>query len=356
MYSDISKLCITVDHTITEAIARINKNGVGIVLVVNKDRHLVGTVTDGDIRRAILDNLHLTASIAILLERKAGTRFAKPFTALIGQDRDVYLKLLKQHGILHLPLLDVNERVAGLVTMEDFVEEGNLSLQAVVMAGGRGSRLYPLTENLPKPMLPVGDKPLLEIIIGQMRSIGIRKVNVTTHHKPEKISEHFGNGENFDVELSYVSENRPLGTAGALGLLNCPTETLLVINGDILTQVDFRAMLQYHREHDAELTMAVRSYGMEVPYGVVECEGSYIRSLKEKPSMKFLVNAGIYLLEPSAHGCIPAGEHYNMTDLIQHLISEGRPVVSFPIHEYWLDIGARAEYEQAQEESRKRKF
>lgn len=353
MYSDINKLCITVDHTITEAIARINKNGVGIVLVVNKDRYLVGTVTDGDIRRAILDNLPLTASIAILLERKASTRFAKPFTALIGQNRDVYLKLLKQHGILHLPLLDVSERVAGLVTMEDFVEEGNLSLQAVVMAGGRGSRLYPLTENLPKPMLPVGDKPLLEIIIGQMRSIGIRKVNVTTHHKPEKISEHFGNGENFDVELSYVSENRPLGTAGALGLLNCPTETLLVINGDILTQVDFKAMLQFHREHQADLTLAVRSYGMEVPYGVIECEGVSVKNLKEKPNVNFLVNAGIYLLEPQVHQYIPPGEHFNMTDLIQRLITEGRQVVSFPIHEYWLDIGEHAEYKMAQQQVEK---
>lgn len=353
MYTKVDLFCVRRDSTIKDAITQINENGLGIVLVIDAKRHLLGVVTDGDIRRAVLAKMDLTASVAALLERKVGTRYAKPLTAVFGADRKTYFRLLKENSLLHLPILDSNQCVVGLVTMEDFVEGNLASLQAVVMAGGRGARLHPLTEDLPKPMLLVGDRPLLEIIIEQLSSVGIQRVNVTTHHKPEKITQHFGNGQNFKVELSYVSEDRPLGTAGALGLLESPKETLLVINGDILTQVDFKAMLQYHREHKADITVAVRMYDVEIPYGVLECDGAVVRRLKEKPSLNFLVNAGIYLLEPVVHQYIPSGEHFNMTDLIQRLLDEGRHVVSFPVHEYWLDIGGLAEYQIAQEEAEK---
>ena len=159
-----------------------------------------------------------------------------------------------------------------------------MPLQAVVMAGGQGLRLRPLTEDIPKPMLPVGERPLLEHIVGQLRESGIRRVNVTTHYKPEKIKDHFGDGQEFGVEMSYVSEGRPLGTAGALGLMDRPQEPVLVMNGDILTQVDFRSMLAYHQEHAADMTVAVRQYDLEVPYGVVESNGVYVQRLQEKPT------------------------------------------------------------------------
>jgi NDP-sugar pyrophosphorylase family protein len=217
------------------------------------------------------------------------------------------------------------------------------------MAGGKGSRLQPLTEEMPKPMLPVGDRPVLEIIIGQLRDAGIKQVKVTTHHQPEKIAQHFGDGSNFGVELSYVEERSPLGTVGGLGLLEVPRETTLVINGDILTQVDFRAMLRYHQEHQADLTVAVRQYDVKVPYGVIECDGAQVRKISEKPAVMVLVNAGIYLLEPGVYRYIPNGQRFDMTELIQRLLDEGRSVVSFPVREYWLDIGQREEYEQAQE-------
>ena len=349
MYSDLTTLCVTLDHTFNEAVAQMDRSRLGIVLVVDDDRRLVGTLTDGDVRRAILARVDLTTPVGILLSMKSGTRYARPITASVGEDPVTYLSLLKQHSVLHLPLLDEDQRVVGLVRMEDFVPSEPLSLQAVVMAGGQGSRLSPLTDELPKPMLPVGDRPLMEIVLQRLREAGITQVTVATHHKPEKIEEYFGQGAAHGIDLSYIAEDRPLGTAGALGLLGSPKETTLVMNGDILTQVDFRAMLAYHREHQADLTVAVRYYDLEVPYGVVECEGHIVRRLREKPSMGFFINAGIYLLEPTAYRFIPNAQRFDMTDLIQRLLDAGRPVVSFPVREYWLDIGRHADYAQAQE-------
>lgn len=327
----------------------MEKNKEGLLLIVDEERHLLGTITDGDIRRAILANISLQDSIAEILKRKEGTKYAKPLTAPVGSDREFYLNLLKEHELFHLPLLDSDQKLAGLATVEEFATETLSSLQAVVMAGGRGTRLHPLTQDFPKPMLAVGEKPLLEIIVEQLRIAGIRRVNVTTHHKPEKIEEHFGDGGNFGIDISYIPEDKPLGTAGSLSLMARPKETVLVMNGDILTQVDLRAMLQFHREHQADLTVAVRRYDFVVPYGVIECHGSFVRQLKEKPAYNFLVNAGIYLLEPNVYSYIPEGERCDMTDLIGTLIEKGKQVVSFPVHEEWLDIGNHTEYQLAQQ-------
>lgn len=348
MQTDVTTLCVRYDRSIREAVSLMDLNHLGIALVVDDERHLVGTITDGDVRRAVLANAELSHPVTALLARKAAP-FAKPITALVGQDPSTYLNILKQHNVLHLPLLDPDGRVVSLVRMDDFVPDQEPALQAMIMAGGAGSRLHPLTAELPKPMLPLGDRPLMEIIIQQLREVGIRRVHVATHHKPHKITEHFGDGQEFGIELTYVTEDRPLGTAGALGLIKAPHETLLVINGDILTQVDFRAMLAYHKEHQADLTIAVRRYDLKVPYGVIECDGPVVRGISEKPVLGFFVNAGIYLLEPAVHRFIPNGERFDMTELIQRLLQEHRVVVSFPIHEYWLDIGHRDDYEQAQE-------
>lgn len=349
MYTDLSKLCINQDTTIDGAVKCLDLSRLGIVLVVDGQRRLIGTITDGDIRRAILAHIDFSQPVSLLLARKANSAFAKPIATAADVKPETWLRLLQQHSIVHLPLLDENERVVGLVTRDDFLPGEPLPLRAVVMAGGAGRRLQPLTDETPKPMLPVGDRPMMEIILERLRTSGIRRVNVTVHHQAEKITRHFGNGNEFGVELNYVAEDRPLGTAGALGLMEKPQETLLVINGDILTQVDFRAMLAYHQESKADLTVAVSRLDLQVPYGVVECEGSAVRQLTEKPTFGFFVNAGIYLIEPSAHGYIPNGRRFDMTELIQLLIDEGRSVVSFPIREYWLDIGSHDDYLRAQE-------
>ena len=353
MYSDLNNLCVEQDRSILEAVTRMEISKIGIVLIVDENRRLVGTITDGDVRRALLDRVGFDQSVCVLLARKVGTVFAKPIAASIHVGREIWIGLMKRHRILHLPLLDERECVAGVVRLEELLSEQPFRLEAVVMAGGEGRRLMPLTEDLPKPMLPVGDRPLMETIIRSLQEAGVRKVKVTTHHKPEKIKEHFGDGRDFGVELSYVREDRPLGTAGGLGLMETPKETTLVINGDILTNVDYLAMLAFHKEHQADLTVAVRHYDIKVPYGVIECEGPVVRGLTEKPEFGVFVNAGIYLLEPVAYSFIPSGQRFDMTELIARLLDEGRLVVSFPIREYWLDVGDSANYQQAQEDAKK---
>jgi NDP-sugar pyrophosphorylase family protein len=263
---------------------------------------------------------------------------------------------MREADVQHIPLLDPEGRVVDLALLRDLVTESGEDIHAVVMAGGYGSRLRPFTDATPKPMLPVGDKPLLERTIEQLRLAGIIDVHISTFYLHEKIVEHFGNGADFGVNLNYVQEERPLGTAGALGLMGRPERTTLVINGDILTTVDFRAMTEFHRGHNADLTVAVRLYEINVPYGVVDCENERVVALREKPTQKFFVNAGIYLVEPSAWNFIAAGERMDMTQMIDRLIAANAAVISFPVREYWLDVGRPDDYQRAQRDIASGKF
>ncbi len=351
---ELERFLVSPQTPIREVMTCLDRNTKGIALVVDEERHLLGTVTDGDIRRAILAQVSLEAPASELLARKVHPLYRQPITARLGTPPGALLRLMQERSVRHVPLLDEAGRVADLVTLNDLLPEQMLPVQAVIMAGGRGTRLRPLTDELPKPMLPVGDRPLMELTVERLRQAGIRRVHVTTHYQADKIREHFADGSAFGVELRYVAEEQPLGTAGGLGLLTPPQEPLLVINGDILTQVDFRAMLAYHQEHQADMTVGVRRYDLQVPYGVVECEDIRVRRLTEKPWLSFFVNAGIYLLEPTVYQYIPNGQCFNMTDLIQRLLDAGRTVVSFPIVEYWLDIGQHEDYERAQEDVRKK--
>jgi len=263
--------------------------------------------------------------------------------------------LMRTHSVRHIPLLNTNGIPEDLVTLEQLLPKTVPPMRAVIMAGGFGSRLRPLTDEIPKPMLPVGGTPLMELTLSRIRNAGIRRVNVTTHYKPEKIIEYFGDGEKFGLELKYVNEECPLGTAGSLALIEEAPEALLVINGDILTDTDFKAMLEFHQEHTASLTIAVRKYDFSVPYGVVEIDGEVgVQKLVEKPTFSVFVNAGIYLLAPEVRPFIPRdGKRLDMTDLIAILLERKQRVISFPLHEYWLDIGQPDHYVQAQEDIRK---
>lgn len=335
--------------SITEAVARLEGAGTGVLLLVEGDGRLWGILTDGDVRRAILASVPFEKPC-----RDIATR--EPIVGWPGITPTEALHLL-DHGrefvLNQLPVVTEERRAVGLILRSDLVLEEGLGVSAVIMAGGFGTRLLPLTEQTPKPMLPVGDRPLLERTISGLREAGIRHVNVTTHYLSEQIRSHFGNGQTFGVDLTYVTEDLPLGTAGGLRLLAEQDEPLLVINGDILTSVDFRALVSFHRKQGADLTVGVRKYDLEVPYGVIETEGHSVRAVREKPHLSFLINAGIYLLEPAMRTYIPAGLRFDMTDLMGGLLSAGRKVVSFPIVEYWLDVGGHAEYQRAQDDVKK---
>jgi dTDP-glucose pyrophosphorylase len=351
-YCKLSDLSVGPESTIRQVMERINATLRSIALVLDGKGQLIDTITDGDIRRAMLAEMSLDSGVHELLSHKSNS---KPVTASINSEPAYLLKLMQETSVHQLPLLDEAQIVRDLVTLEDLLPHDSSSLQAVIMAGGAGTRLRPLTEDLPKPMLPVGGRPLMELIVEGLRDAGIKRINVSTHYRTEKIVEHFGDGGRFGIELNYMTEVNPLGTAGALGLMKKPLDTMLVINGDILTEMDFRAMVNYHREHKAVLTVAVRKFDMNVPYGVIKAEGSMVKSLTEKPTISFFVNAGIYLLEPLAYSYIPHYKRFDMTDLIRCLLDAKQPVVSFPIHEYWLDIGHHTDYLQAQDDVVKRR-
>jgi dTDP-glucose pyrophosphorylase/CBS domain-containing protein len=337
--------------SIREAAARMDSLHMGTVLVVDKRRQLLGTVTDGDLRRAMLARIDLDSPIRVLIERKKGTPFAKPVVARFGAPRESYIKIFRRHFVQHLPLIDAAGRVVGLAARNDYLTDDTIPVQAVLMAGGKGKRLFPLTKNTPKPMLPIGDKPILEIIIDQLRDAGVSQMHLATHHQREQISHHFRDGKKFGVNLSYLPENKPLGTAGALATIDCAHDTLLVMNGDLLTRLNFRAMLKYHREMKAELTAAVCQYDLDIPYGVVDCKGSVVTGITEKPRMSLFVCAGIYLVEPSALKLIPKRRRSDMTDLVARLVAKKRRVASFPIREYWLDVGRPNDYIRAQKDA-----
>ena len=350
MDSELSKLCIGPTNSIRQAIACMDDSRVYIALVADAEGYLLDTITDGDVRRAILAGVDLDAPVTDLRDRRKTSPYPEPVTAPEGTSPEVMVRLMRERGVPHLPLLDEAGRLARLVTLADLVESDGLPLRAVIMAGGYGTRLRPLTNDLPKPMLPVGEKPLLEHIVGQLRAAGIKSVSLTTHYKSDLIASHFKDGRDFGVDISYVMEEEPLGTAGALGLLEHVEGPLLVINGDILTRMDFGAMLIFHQEHGADMTIGVRELETVVPFGVVETEGDDVVRIAEKPVVNHLISAGVYLLNPDVLGSIPAGGPYDMPELVNDLIGDGRRVVGFPIREYWLDIGRIDDYRKAQEE------
>lgn len=339
---------ISPDATIADAVARLERAETGILLLCGEDKRLAGVLTDGDVRRAILRHVPFDRPCLSIASRSPVTAPPAPSSAEALQ--------LMDHGtrfpVDHLPLLDDDRRVIGLLLRRDLVTLDPAPMMAVIMAGGLGTRLRPLTDRLPKPMLPIGDRPLLARTLERLRDSGIQSVSITTHYLANAITNYFGDGAALGLHLHYVSEDRPLGTAGSLTQVEPHDGPLLVMNGDILTGLDFREMLAFHRSHGADATVAVRRYEVPVPYGVVECtsgEDGDVCELREKPIIELLINAGIYLIEPSARAFIPPDERFDMPQLLQQLLQHGRRVVSFPVLEYWIDIGQPPDYQHAQE-------
>lgn len=330
------------DTPAIDAVRIIDTTRLQIALVVDEAGRLLGTVTDGDVRRAILAGTALTSPVSAIM-------FKKPTTAPPEADRETLLGLMQAKVLRQIPIVDGQGRVVGLESMMDLLARQALPNAVVLMAGGRGQRLRPLTDLCPKPLLRIGDKPILEIILENFIAQGFRTFFISINYMAEKVVEHFGDGSRFGVSITYLREDEPLGTAGALTLLpETPELPFLVMNGDLLTKVNFAHLLDFHTGQNAEATMCVRPYTAQIPYGVVHVEDHTLVRIEEKPSQTVFVNAGIYALSPSALPLITRGEAFDMPMLFESLMAQGRRALVFPVREYWIDIGRVGDYEQAQ--------
>lgn len=331
------------DLPLLQAVERLDEVALQILLVTDAHGRLVGTVTDGDVRRAILRGIDLHSPLAAAMHRD-------PVTIDPGASREAAVHIMRQRGVRQLPRVAPDGRVVGLELLEPLVQPVRDNW-ALVMAGGLGTRLRPLTDDTPKPLLRVGGRPLLETIVEALALHGFRRIFLSVNYRADQVESHFGDGSRFGVEIAYLREEEFLGTAGALSLLpEAPSEPMVVMNGDILTRVDFGQLLGFHERTGAGMSMCVREYEIEVPYGVVEVDGETVTSIVEKPTTRHFINAGIYVLTPELVRMIEPGVRLDMTDLAERALAAGHLVGAFPIHEYWLDIGHLEDYEQAQRE------
>jgi dTDP-glucose pyrophosphorylase len=339
--------CIDSGSTLSEAVDLLEKNALGIVLVVDAEQRLLSTITDGDIRRAYLAKYELSTTLEELIKGHGHSTSAPQGTSPAN-----LLETMNQQTLRHIPIVDNQKRVVDLAIFEELARTKLDDVSAVLMAGGFGKRLSPLTDNMPKPMLPLAGRPILDGILRHIKDVGISEVFMTTHYMPEVIADFFKDGSEYGVSVKYVNEKEPLGTAGSLALLPKAKNTMLVMNGDIVTKANLQFMCQYHKSHGAIMTVATIPYESKIPYGVVEIEDIYITQLREKPTTKHLVNAGIYLIEPEAFEYIKNDQHMDMTDLIELLLSKNKKITCWPIREYWRDIGKLEDYQHAQEEAK----
>ena len=313
-----------------------------VALVVDENEQLKGVVTDGDIRRALLNNLTLDQPVDLVMNHN-------PITAQFDTPKQKLIRLMEQKSILAIPLIK-DGRVAGLQTLKQALNQPFYDNPVLIMAGGFGTRLRPLTDNCPKPMLKVGNKPLLEMTILNFAKSGFVNFYISTHFMPDQIKDYFGDGSRLNVNITYLHEDSPLGTGGALGLLpnDIPDLPLIMMNGDVLTKVDVQRLLEFHNENQAHATMCVREYEYQIPYGVINGNGNTVVSMEEKPIQRFFVNAGIYVVSPEIIKQVSENQVIDMPTLLDNKIQVGGKVLMFPLHEYWLDIGRLDDFNRAQ--------
>jgi dTDP-glucose pyrophosphorylase len=335
-----TRLLIRPDATLRQAIERIDAGGMQIALVVDAEHRLLGTISDGDVRRGILRGVALDAPASGVMNRA-------PTTAAPGEDRELLLAMMNARQLHRIPVVDSAGVLLGLETLDELVQPVPRDNIVVLMAGGLGARLRPLTQDCPKPMLMIGNRPILETILLNFIESGFRRFYFCVNYKAEMVIDHFGDGKRWGVDIRYVREREPMGTAGALSLLpESPQKPLIVMNGDLLTKTNFASLMDFHSSHDAAATMCIREYDYQVPYGVVKLDDHRLVSVEEKPVQRFFVNAGIYVLSPEALAEIPPRQ-FDMPSLFDRLAAKGREVSVFPVREYWLDIGHLADLEKA---------
>lgn len=341
---DWKHVIVSPDMSLRDTLACIDASGIQLAIVTDPEGRLVGLLSDGDVRRALLRGADLSI-------RTAEAMNPNPAVAHSNCSREELLAIMRRKALHHIPLVDANRLVIGLATLDELAGVVSYENWVVLMAGGPGSRLRPLTENCPKPMLHVGGKPILETILESFVQQGFCNFFISVNYMADAIIDYFGNGSRWGASIHYLREEKRLGTAGCLSLLNlCPQEPFFVMNGDLLTKINFGAMLQFHKEHAACATMAVREYDFQVPYGVVRMRDDLIEAIDEKPIQKFFVNAGIYVLSPEVMQYVSGGAYLDMPNLFARLSGAGKIASAFPLREYWLDIGRPEEFARAQED------
>lgn len=335
------KALITPSTSVRSALETINQVGCQIALVVDESRRLLGTVSDGDVRRALLEGKTLNSLVRDVMH-------STPTTVREEDDRHARLAKMRRLALHQLPVLNGDGIVVGLETVDDFLSTPDRDEWVVIMAGGLGSRLRELTHDTPKPMLRVGNRPLLETIVRGYADQGFRNFYLAVNYKAEQIEAHFGDGSQMGVSVKYLREQKRLGTAGALSLLpERPTRPFVVTNADLLTKENFAAMVDQHLEQGADGTMGVREYEMQVPFGVVVERDGRIHSIEEKPIQRFTVSSGMYVLSPGALDLVPHDQFFDMPTLFEAMVEKGMRTRCHRINGYWLDIGRLPDFERA---------
>ena len=336
-----SNLCILNTSTILETIKLINQNEDQLALVVDNNRQLLGVVTDGDIRRGIIKGVPLNSCVTSVMK-------TSPTVALESDSKAKMLMLLREARVKFLPVIDNDNVVIDVVKLNDLLMPIHYENTVVIMAGGKGVRLGSLTENCPKPMLKIGNKPIIETIINNFHRSGFLNFVISVNYLKEQIIDYLGDGTNFGVNISYLEEDFPLGTAGALSNLKLKEKLpFIVVNGDIYTDLDFADLLDQHNRSEASATMCLRNYNVQIPYGVVHINDNEIIAISEKPIIQNTISAGIYVFSPSVINYIPRDTFYPMTDLFKSLIAQKANVHSYQVDGIWIDIGQQTDFERA---------
>lgn len=344
MNNDISELLIAPDASVRDAVAAIDRGGRQVALVVDGNRQLLATVTDGDIRRGLLRGVGLDALVSEVM-------YMTPTVISPAKGIEAARQLMREKNLHQVPVVDETGKLVDLAWIDDAADPLLYDTRVVLMAGGLGSRLRPLTDHTPKPMLTVGERPLLENIILNFRVQGFHRFTLSLNYKAEIIRDHFKDGDAIDCQIDYVEETVRMGTAGALSLLqDRPTESFMVMNGDLLTSVRFGALMDFHRETGAMATVCAREFSMQVPYGVIQSEGTRLLGIEEKPTQTYFVSGGIYVLSPEVLDMLEPDTPLDMPQLLDRLMAAEQVVSVFPIREYWVDIGRIEDLDRARSE------
>ena len=340
------KVILKSNDTMKDAIRALNEEALRIVMIEDDQKKLLGTITDGDIRRALTEHMDMTSELSQIMH-------VNPISISTDITSEQILLIMQKNNVMQLPIVDKKGKIIGLKTLQNIHEIQKYDNTVFLMAGGFGKRLMPLTNDIPKPLLKVGTKPILEIILSQFIESGFHKFVISTHYKAQMLKDYFGDGAKWGVSISYVYEEDPLGTAGSLGLIPKINDDLpiIVMNGDLLTKVDFETFLDFHNKKLGVASICVREYDLKVPYGVVESSNQSLISIKEKPVHKFFINAGIYILNQSLLKSLKGKNYLDMPTLLESQLNKGLEVNVFPVHEYWLDIGQIEQFKQAEKES-----